>query len=73
MILINFKEKVLVDSVTGDIVKPNCWDDLIPYLSYVKNRGHETMAQHLLEEVFKGEKIITKMIQASQKHSHEHT
>lgn len=67
VIVINLKEKALVDTDTGDIVRPNCWDDLIPYVSYVKNRGHPQLAQSILEEVFKGEKIITKMVTASQK------
>ena len=67
MILINIKEKALVDSETGDIVRPTCWDSLIPYYSYLVNRSHPGPAQSMLEKVFAGEKVITKMIENHQK------
>jgi hypothetical protein len=31
-------------------------------------RGHKAAAQSLLEDVFRGEKVITKMIEKHQKH-----
>lgn len=67
MILINLKEKALVNSETGDIVRPTCWDSLIPYHSYLMSKGHPGPAQSMLEKVFTGEKVITKMIELSQK------
>lgn len=66
-ILINEKEKALVDGDTGEIMRPNCWFDLIPYIRYVEGRGHPAKAQELLQAVFRGDKIITRMIEASQK------
>lgn len=66
-ILINQKEQALIDSTTGDIVRPNCWHDLIPYISYIRDRGHTAKAEEILQRVFEGEKFITKMVEASQK------
>jgi len=68
MIHINQKEKALVDSETGMIVRPSCFDTLIQYHSYLIGRGHPVPAQSLLKQVFNGEKVITKMIENSQKH-----
>lgn len=69
MILINNKEKALVDSVTGDIFKPTCFDTLAPYYSYLVTKGHYEAAQRMLHEVIKGEKFISKMIDNAQKHN----
>ncbi len=68
MIHINLKEKCLVNSENGDIVRPTCWDHLAPYHSMLCGRGHKAAAQSLLEDVFRGEKVITKMIEKHQKH-----
>lgn len=67
MIRINLKEKALVNSETGDIVRPTCWDTLIPYHSYLVGRGHPGPAQSILEKVFDGEKVISKMTENYQK------
>lgn len=61
-ILINLKEKMLIDSETGDVVRPSCWETLIPYHSYLCGRNHAAMAQNVLRQVFSGERFITKMI-----------
>lgn len=68
MIHINTKEKVLVDSETGEIIRPSCYDYLVQYHAYLRSRNHHSAAQAVLAEVFKGEKVITKMIENSQKH-----
>ena len=67
MIHLNYKEKALVNSATGEIVRPGCWDTLAPYISYLETRSHSRMAQDVLEKVFVGEKFITKMIENAQK------
>lgn len=67
MILINQNEKALVDSISGDIVRPSCFNSLSPYYSYLVGRGHAEAGQRMLQEVFKGEKYITKMIENAQK------
>lgn len=67
MIHLNNKEKALVHSETGEIVRPRCYDDLSAYHSYLVGRKHYQAAQSMLQEVFKGEKVISKMIAASQK------
>lgn len=64
---LNIRERAIVDGDTGDIVHPSCWDDLSPYYSYLVERGHEQLAQSVLRDVMKGEKVISKMIAASQK------
>lgn len=69
MILINNKEKALVDSITGDIFKPTCFDTLAPYYSYLVTKGHQDAGQRMLQEVVKGEKFISKMISSAQKHN----
>jgi hypothetical protein len=66
-ILINEKEKVLIDSNTGDIVRPTCWENLHPYYLYLKHGTAPGKAQSLLDDVFRGELVITKMIEHHQK------
>ena len=61
-ILIDTKHKALVDSKTGKKVYPSCFDDLIAYHSYLLGSKHPKQACQALEDVFKGEKLISKMI-----------
>jgi len=68
MIHINLKEQALVNSETGEILRPSCWVDLIAYHNYLISRDKKSAAQSMLQEVFKGEKVISKMIAAVQKH-----
>ena len=68
MIHINHKEKALVDGNTGEIVRPHCWDTLIPYVNYLEGRAHGSYAQSILKQVMSGEKVISKMIEQAQKH-----
>lgn len=69
MIIINNKEKALVDSLTGNIVRPTCFDTLAQYYSYLVSKGHYEPAQRMLQEVVKGENFISKMIDNAQKHN----
>jgi hypothetical protein len=68
MIHINRKERALVNSENGDIIHPTCWDDLLSYHSYLLGRDKPNAAQILLQRVFDGERVISKMIEQSQKH-----
>ncbi len=68
MIHVNMTERALVDSKTGAVYRPQCWDALVVYYSYLCSKGHEAMAQQILERVCDGEKVITKMIENMQKH-----
>jgi len=68
MIHLNVKEKCLVCSITGEILRPECINDLIAYHAYLK-KDDELVAQSILQDVFNGEKVITKMIE----HHHKNT
>lgn len=63
MIFVNLKEKCLVDSLTGNIYRPECWETLSAYYAYLVEKGHSDYAQHILQKVIKGEKYISKMIE----------
>jgi hypothetical protein len=67
MIYINHKYKLLVDSETGNLLAPECWDNLIPYVSCIEARSHPAYAQSILKQVFNGELVITKLIENAQK------
>jgi hypothetical protein len=62
MIHLNVKEKCLVSSETGEILRPECIDDLIAYHAYLK-KDDELVAQSMLQDVFNGEKVISKMVE----------
>jgi hypothetical protein len=66
-ILINVKEKALIHNKTGVIVRPTCFDTLMAHDSYLRGKKQCTEADELLLKVFKGEKVISKMIEESQK------
>jgi hypothetical protein len=68
MIHVNLKEKCLVDGDTGEILRPECFDYLSQYCSFIEERGHKGASQSLLRRVFDGEKVISKMIDFYQKH-----
>lgn len=59
---LNTAEKILVNGDTGEVIRPSCYDDLSSYHFYLVGRGHHAAAQSLLRDVFKGEKVISKMI-----------
>ena len=67
-IKLNLKEKALVNCKTGELIRPSCFDSLAPLYSYLVEKRREKEAEDLLKRVFKGEKVITKMIERSQKH-----
>jgi hypothetical protein len=71
MIKINYKEKCLVDCETAEILRPDCFDTLVLYYSYLISRKHENFAEKLLEDVMSGKKVITKMIDNAAKHGLE--
>jgi hypothetical protein len=59
---INEKERCIVKSDTGDVLRPTCINDLIAYHAYLLSRGQDKAAQNMLRDVAKGEKVISKMI-----------
>lgn len=59
---LNITERGIVKSKTGEIVRPDCIDDLIAYYGYLSSTGDEKAAHHLLRDVFYGEKVISNMI-----------
>lgn len=61
-ILIDTKNKALVELKTGEVVYPSCFDDLIAYHAYLVGGKHPKQACQALKDVFKGEKVISKMI-----------
>jgi hypothetical protein len=63
--VLNTKEKCIV-STKGEIMRPSCIEDVISLHAYYLGCGEKDEAQHLLKRVFKGEKVITKMIQNMQ-------
>jgi hypothetical protein len=69
-IKINHKEKALVNCKTGEILHPSCFDDLSLLHNYMVQDGNASGADELLERVFKGEKVITNMIEEAQ-HAHD--
>ena len=73
MIHINAKERALVNSETGEVIRPSCYDTLVQYISYLEGRSHPRMAQDVLNRVFEGERVISKMVENSQKHFEHET
>ena len=65
-IKINTKERALVDTKTAEVLRPNCFDTLAVYHSYLLSRGQTRDADDLLRRVFKGEKVISDMIEQAQ-------
>ena len=63
---LNIKEKCIVKSSTGEIMRPSCIDDVILYNSYLECYGREKHAQQVLKDIFDGEKVISKMIEKMQ-------
>lgn len=61
-ILIDYKNKALINSKTKVKVYPNCFDDLVQYHAYLCYKGQVDYAEHKLKEVFKGEKVISDMV-----------
>ncbi|HET8688530.1 MAG TPA: hypothetical protein VFM18_18105 [Methanosarcina sp.] len=59
---INTKERCLIDGKTGEILRPSCYDDLVMLCAYEGDKD----AQEILRQVFKGEKVITKMVERFQ-------
>lgn len=66
-IKINLEEKALVNTKSGKIVRPSCFDTLAAYHSYLLSSRKYEEADDILKKVFKGEKVISKMIERAQK------
>ena len=61
-ILIDTKNKMLIESKTGETVSPSCFDDLIQYHAYLCGGKYPEEAQRALKRVFKGERIMHDML-----------
>lgn len=59
---LNLKEKCLIDGKTGEILRPDCFDNLAAVYSYYLGRKQAAQAEELIKEVFKEHKPITNMI-----------
>lgn len=53
---------LVFDSKTGAVQRPECWQDLAAYYSYLVGRGDIYESQNLLAECMAGNKPITKML-----------
>ena len=68
-ILINHVEKCLINTKTGDIIRNiSCWEDLVAYCTYLISKNREKEVQCILKRVFKGDKVISKMITDTRGH-----
>jgi hypothetical protein len=56
------KGVLVFDSQTGAIQRPECWQDLAAYYSYLVGRGQIYESQKLLAESMAGNKPITSML-----------
>ena len=54
---------LILDTHTGSVQFPICWQDLNAYYHYLVDTGHIDEAQQLLAESMAGNKPITRMIQ----------
>lgn len=66
-IKINLEEKALVNTKTAQILRPSCFDTLVIYHAYLISTQEHQQADDLLKKVFKGEKVISDMINQAQK------
>jgi len=68
-IKINHKEKALINTKTAEVFRPSCFDTMALLHSYYLDRGYHDKADELLRRIFKGEKVISEMIEKAQKHN----
>jgi hypothetical protein len=59
---INLDEKFLVNGKNGKVKRLECFEMVAQYHAYLEGTGHLKAAQHLLEDAFKGKKVITDLI-----------
>lgn len=52
----------ILDSETGLVQYPLCWQDIAAYYNYLVDRGRIDEAQNLLAESMAGHKPITSMV-----------
>ena len=57
----------IIDTQTGSVQYPVCWQDLSAYYHYLVGKGHIVEAQQLLADSMAGKKPITKMIPETSK------
>ena len=65
--IFNDDEKSITKETTNEKISPSCYNDLRAYAGYLMTRGHLKVLNHALDDVFKGEKIISKMVELNQK------
>lgn len=64
---------MILDTETGNVQYPACWQDISAYYYYLVNLGRIDEAQNLLAESMAGHKPITSMVAGMAKatpHSH---
>lgn len=61
-IFINLEEQCLVNGKTGGIKRLGCFTALAMYHSYMLSTKHPKAAQQLLDDAWKGKKVISDMI-----------
>jgi hypothetical protein len=54
---------MILDSKTGAIQHPVCWQDLVAYYNYLVGLGRNAESQKLLAESIAGKKPITQMLE----------
>ena len=54
---------VILDTQTGYIQHPVCWQDISAYYHYLVDKGRLNEAQSLLAESMSGSKPITRMVE----------
>ena len=59
------KDVLILDSESGTIQHPVCWQDLVAYYNYLVGTGRVDESQKLLAESLAGKKPITKMLEYS--------
>jgi hypothetical protein len=55
---------LIIDTVSGNIQSPKCWQDLEAYHHYLVNKGMLEEAQKLLADSMAGKKPITRMLES---------
>jgi len=61
-------EKAVVKDTTGEKMYPSCFDDLAIYYSYVCGTEGVAEGQKVLKAVFKGEKVISNLVEFARNH-----
>jgi len=65
---INIEEGAIVNGCNGEIIRPDCFQVLAQYYSYLLNQGEIGLASDLLRDVFNGKMVISNMIEDFRRH-----